>query len=76
MSDVTYKNYTIKLRSQYDHVRNKWEPLAMVWQKQDTLNVGHPISSAEWQDTKALAHAVALERAKVWVDAKEEGKGG
>lgn len=47
----------------------------MVWQKQDTLNVGHPISSAEWQDTKALAHAVALERAKAWVDAKEEGKG-
>ena len=36
-------------------------------------NIGHPISSEELQDTEALANALALERAKAWVGAKEKG---
>ena len=48
----------------------KWEALALVWSKE--MIYGHPISSGELHDTEALANAVALERAKAWVDAKEK----
>jgi hypothetical protein len=73
LSDVIYKNYTIKLRSSLQPVRTKWEPFAMVWSKD--MSVGQPIATGELQETEAAANAVALERAKAWVDAKEAEKG-
>ena len=73
MPDVIYKGYTIKVQSQLLPT-GKWEPMAMVWWNEDIKNIGQTIS-AELQDTEALANAVALERAKVWVDAREKGKG-
>jgi hypothetical protein len=48
-----------------------WEPRAMVWGHADNTSSYEPISSAELQDTEALADALVLERAKVWVDAKD-----
>ena len=72
MSDFSYKGYTIKLRSLYDPMRTKWEPLAIVWWNEEDRKIGHPIASAELQDTEALADAVALKRAKAWVDAREQ----
>ena len=74
MADVIYKGYRIKVRSAIQHADGGWEALAMVWRNEEQKNVGHPIPSGELQDTEARANAVALERAKAWVDAKEEGK--
>jgi hypothetical protein len=73
MPDVIYMGYTIKVRSQ-SLSTGQWEPMAMVWWNEDIKNIGQTIS-AEPQDTEARANAVALERAKVWVDAKEAEKG-
>jgi hypothetical protein len=70
MPDVSYKGYRIKVRSQ-PLPTGKWEPLAMVWWNEETKSIGQTISG-ESQDTEALANAVALERAKAWVDAKEK----
>ena len=70
MPDVIYKNYTIKLISQYQFESLKWKPSAMVWSKD--ISNGHLISSGELQETEALANALALERAKAWVDVKEK----
>ena len=70
MSDVLYKGYTIKLRSR-PLPSGMWEPRAMVWCHADNTSSYEPISSAELQDTEALADALVLERAKVWVDAKD-----
>jgi hypothetical protein len=72
MPDVIYKNYAIKLSSQYQLDSRKWEPLAMVCWKEEDMSVGHPIGSGELQDTEAEANAVALERAKAWVDVQEK----
>jgi len=68
--EVTYKNHTIKLNSQTNPDRTKWEPLAMVWEEVTDKRIGYPISCGEWLDTEALANARALERAKAWIDAK------
>jgi hypothetical protein len=73
LPDVIYKGYTIKVQSQ-SLPTGRWEPMAMVWWNEDIKNIGQTISG-EVQDTEALANAVALERAKAWVDGKEEGKG-
>jgi hypothetical protein len=73
MPDVTYKGYTIKISSAIQHADGGWEALAMVWSKD--RSVTHPIVTGELQVTEARAKAVALERAKAWVDAKERAKG-
>jgi hypothetical protein len=73
MPDVTYKSYTIKISSAIQHADGGWEALAMVWSKD--RSVTHPIVTGELQVTEARAKAVALERAKAWVDAKERAKG-
>ena len=70
MSDVLYKGYTIKLRSQ-PLSGGMWEPLAMVWWQEDNMRLAEPIASGELQDTEPLANVLILERAKAWVDAKE-----
>ena len=44
----------------------------MVWWHEDDMSIYEPISSGELQDTEALADGLALERAKAWVDSKEE----
>jgi hypothetical protein len=49
-----------------------WEPRAMVWWQEDNMSTYEPISSGELQDTEALADSLVLERAKAWVDAKEQ----
>jgi hypothetical protein len=72
MLDVSYKGYTIKVQSQ-SLPTGKWEPMAMVWWNEETKSTGQTISG-ESQDTEARANALALERAKAWVDAKEEAK--
>jgi hypothetical protein len=72
MSDVVYKSYTIKLRSLYDPVKIKWQPLAIVWWDEEFKKIGYPIVTGELHVTEARAKAVALERAKAWVDAKEQ----
>ena len=71
MRDVIYKNHTIKLRSR-PLSSGMWEPRAMVWWQEDHMSVYEPISNGELQDTEALADAVALERAKAWVDGKKK----
>ena len=73
MPDVIYKGYTIKLRSR-PLPSGMWEPRAMVWWQEDNTSTYEPISSGELQDTEALADALILERAKAWVDGKEEEK--
>jgi hypothetical protein len=72
MPDVTYKGYTIKISSAIQHADGGWEALAMVWSKD--RSIAHPIVTGELQVTEARANALALERAKAWVDAKEEAK--
>lgn len=69
MLDVTYKNHTIKLKSTFRPENGQWGPFAMVWSQDITY--GYPIVSEEWQDTEALANAVALD-AQAWIDAKEK----
>jgi hypothetical protein len=76
MSNVIYKNYTIKLRPEFRSESGKWEPFAMVGWQEHHISIGHPISSGELQDTEILANALALERAKAWVGAQEEAQGG
>jgi hypothetical protein len=70
MPDVRYKGYTIKVSSAIQHADGGWEALAMVWSKD--MSVEHPIASGDLQVTEAHANAVALERAKAWVDVKEK----
>lgn len=74
MLDISYKGYTIKVRSQL-LPHGTWEPLAMVWWQEDNMAIADPIASGELQDTEAVADAVALKLAQHWVDAKEEEKG-
>jgi hypothetical protein len=69
MPDVIYKGYTINVSSAIKHADGGWEALAMVWLKD--MSLAHPIVIGELQVTEARAKAVALERAKAWVDAKE-----
>jgi hypothetical protein len=71
MSDVLYKGYTIKLRSR-PLPSGMWEPRAIVWSQEDNMSSYEPIFSGELQDSEALADALALERAKMWVDGKEQ----
>jgi hypothetical protein len=71
MSDVIYKGYTIKLRSR-PLPSGMWEPRAIVWSQEDNMSSYEPIFSGELQDSEALADALALERAKMWVDGKEQ----
>jgi hypothetical protein len=71
MSDVIYKGYTIKLRSR-PLPSGMWEPRAIVWSQEDNMSSYEPIYSGELQDSEALADAFVLERAKAWVDAKEQ----
>jgi hypothetical protein len=59
--------------SAIQHADGGWEALAMVWSK--NMSVAHTIVTGELQVTEARAKAVALERAKAWVDEKEEAKG-
>ena len=73
MPDIIYKGYTIKVSSAIQHADGGWEALAMVWSKD--RSVTHPIVTGELEVTEARAKAIALERAKAWVDAKEKGKG-
>ncbi|WP_447985860.1 hypothetical protein [Nitrospira sp. Nam74] len=73
MPDVRYKGYTIKVSSAIQHADGGWEALAMVWSKD--MTAAYPIVTGELQVTEARAKAVALERAKAWVDASEEGEG-
>ena len=73
MPDVIYKGYTITVSSAIQHADGGWEALAMVWSKD--RSVTHPIVTGELEVTEARAKAVALERAKAWVDAKEGEKG-
>jgi hypothetical protein len=68
MPDVSYKGYTIKVQSQLLPTGN-WKPMAMVWWNEETKSIGQTISG-ESQDTQARANAVALARAKAWVDAR------
>ena len=49
-----------------------WEPRAIVWSQEDNRSSYEPIFSGELQDSEALADALALERAKMWVDGKEQ----
>ena len=67
---MIYKGYTITVSSAIQHADGGWEALAMVSSKDKT--VAHPIVTGELQVTEAGAKAVALERAKAWVDAKED----
>lgn len=69
MPGVIYKGYTIKVMSAIQHADGRWEALAKVWSKD--MSLGLPIGSGELQDTEARAKAIALERAKAWVDARE-----
>jgi hypothetical protein len=69
MPDVIYKGYTIKISSAIQHTDGGWEALAMVWSKDKSIV--HTIVTGELQVTATHAHAVVLERAKAWVDAKE-----
>ena len=71
MSDVIYKSYTIKLRSR-PLPSGMWERRAMVWWQEDNMSNYEPISSRELQDTEARADALILQRAKAWVDAREQ----
>jgi hypothetical protein len=73
MPDVSYKGYRIKVSSAIQHADGGWEALAMVWSKDKS--VVHTIVTGELQVTEARANAVLLERAKAWVDAKEDAKG-
>jgi hypothetical protein len=52
-----------------------WEPRAMVWSQEDNMSSYEPVYSVELQDSEALADALVSERAKAWVDDKEEEKG-
>lgn len=49
-----------------------WEPRAMVWWQEDNMSNYEPISSGELQYTEARADALVLQRAKAWVDAREQ----
>ena len=71
MLDISYKRYTIKVRSQ-PLPHGTWEPLAMVSWQEDNMSIGEPIASGELQDTEALADAVGLKLAMQWVDAREQ----
>ena len=72
MSDIIYKSYTIKLRSR-PLPSGLWEPRAMVWWQEDNnTSTYEPISSGELQYTEARADALVLQRAKAWVDAREQ----
>ena len=68
MPDVIYKGYTIKVSPAIQHADGGWEALAMVWSKD--MSAVHPVIG-ELQVTEGRATAVALERAKAWVDGKE-----
>ena len=71
MSEVTYKGYRIKLRSR-PNSSGMWEPRAMVWWHEDDMSIYEPISGGELQASETLADALALKRAKAWVDGKEK----
>ena len=74
MPDLIYKSYGIKVSSAIQHADGGWETLAIVWSKD--MCVAHTIVTGELQVTEARAKAVALERAKAWVDGKEREKKG
>ena len=40
------------------------------WEEAPHKHIGHPVAVGGLQATEALANALALERAKAWVDAK------
>lgn len=42
------------------------------WEKASSKRIGHPIAVGGLQETEALANTLALERAKAWVDGKEQ----
>jgi hypothetical protein len=70
MLDISYKGYTIKVRSQ-PLPHGTWEPLAMVWWQEDNMAIAEPIASGELQDTEALADAVVLMLTTQWVDKRK-----
>jgi hypothetical protein len=70
MSDVIYKGYTIKLRSR-PLPSGMWEPRAMVWSQEHNMSSYEPVYSVELQGSETLADALVLERAKAWVDDKD-----